>query len=106
VSPLDPEVASARFSWEEGLARMSEPAPAAVARARRRIVAAVHDELRRRVGVTFTLAELAAAYLGAPSWYLELAQRVAPRHPEAWDPAVTLDGAFGIYMRQATDARL
>jgi hypothetical protein len=101
----DAAVEAARFSWDEGLRRMAEPVPPAVARARARIQEAVHEELRRRVGATFTLAALARVYEDAQSWYLELAARVAPRQPEAWDPAVTLDGAFGEYMRQAGDAR-
>ncbi len=105
MSSPDPAVAAARFSWDEGLARLAEPAPAGVARARRRIVAAVEDELRRRVGQTFTLAELARAYDGASSWYLDLAARVAPREPAAWDPAVALDAAFAAYARQAADGR-
>jgi hypothetical protein len=105
MTSRDPAVAAARFSWDEGLGRMSQPAPAAVARARRRIVEAVADELRRRVGLTFTLAELARAYDDAPSWYLDLAARVAPREPDAWDPAVALDAAFAAYSRQAVDAR-
>lgn len=102
----DAAVAAARFAWEEGLRRIDEPAPPAVARARERIADAVDDELRRRVGRTFLLADLARAYEGAPSWYLDLAARVAPRIPDAWDPAVTLDGAFGRFMRHASDARL
>ena len=35
------------------------------------------------------------------SWYLDLAARVAPREPDAWDPAVALDAAFAGYSRQA-----
>ena len=104
-SRSDAAVAAARFSWEDGLARMSQPAPAPIVRARRKIVSAVHDELRRRVGVTFTTAELVTAYDAAPAWYLDLAARIAPREPDAWDPAVTLDGAFATYARMATDAR-
>lgn len=104
-SGTDAAVATARFSWEDGLARMSQPAPMPVVRARRRIVSAVHDELRRRVGVTFTTAELVSAYDAAPAWYLDLAARVAPKEPDAWEPAVTLDGAFATYARMATDAR-
>jgi len=67
-------------------------------------VEAVEDELRRRVGATFTLAQLAQAWAGAPAWYPDLAARVAPRAPEAWDPQGALDGAFGRYMRRAVDA--
>lgn len=98
-------VAAARFAWEEGLRRIDEPVAPAVALARGRIADAVHDELRRRVGLTFRLADLAGVYEGASAWYLDLAARVAPRVPDAWDPAVVLDGAFGLYMRQASDAR-
>ena len=70
-----------------------------------RIIAAVEDELRRRLGATFSLADLARVYEGAASWYLDLASRVAPRTPDAWDPAVTLDAAFGLHRRHATDVR-
>jgi cytochrome c551/c552 len=101
----DAAVETARFAWEGGVARLAEPPAPAVARARARLVDAVHEELRRRVGATFTLRELAAAYADASGWYLDLAARTAPRQPEAWEPAVTLDGAFGLYARQATDAR-
>jgi len=69
------------------------------------VIGAVTDELRRRVGRTFTLADLARAYDGAQSWYLDLAARTAPREPAAWD-AVALDAAFAAYSRQASDARL
>ena len=101
----DPGLATARFSWDEGLERISQPAPAAVTAGRRRIISAVHDELRRRVGITFTLVQLARVYESAPSWYLELASRTAPKVADAWDPAVTLDAAFGTYARGASDAR-
>lgn len=101
----DPELASARFSWDEGLAHIGRPAPPAVVSSRRRIVEAVHDELRRRLGMTFTLVELARVYEGAPGWYLDLASRVAPKVPDAWDPAVALDAAFALYSRGASDAR-
>jgi hypothetical protein len=96
-------LASARYAWEDGLRRL-EPLLAGSAD-RVRVVEAVHEELRRRVGVTFRLVELSRAYEAAPSWYLELAARVAPGNPDAWEPAVTLDGAFGLYQRLAVDAR-
>jgi hypothetical protein len=104
--PREAAIAAARYQWEDGLARLAEPAPAAVMRARRRIVAAVHDELRRRVGLTFTTAQLVDVYQEASTWYLDLAARVAPKEPDAWDPAGALDGAFATYARQAADARL
>jgi len=96
-------VAAARHAWDDGVRALAPLLPREEPRAR--IVEAVHDELRRRVGVTFRLIDLADAYQEASAWYLPLAQRVAPRHPDAWDPAVTLDGAFGLYQRHAVDAR-
>ena len=105
MSAEDPELASARFSWDEGLARIALPAAPAVVKSRRRIISAVHDELRRRLGMTFTLIDLARVYDAAPGWYLDLAARTAPREPDSWDPAVTLDAAFATYSRGATDAR-
>jgi hypothetical protein len=97
------EVAVARFAWEEGLERLDRPGPGRGAR--ELVVAAVHDELRRRLGASFTLADLARVWAGAPAWFPDLAARAAPRTPEAWDPAVTLDGAFGRFMRRAADVR-
>ena len=104
--PRDAAIAAARFQWEDGLTRLAEPASPAVKRARLRIVQAVHDELRRRVGLTFTTAQLVEVYDGAPGWYLDLAARVVRREPDAWEPAAALDGAFATYARQASDARL
>ncbi len=106
MSRVDPAVATARFSWEEGLARLSQPEPGSVARARQRIVSAVQRELRRRVGSTFATIDLVRVYDGAPAWYLDLAARTVPREPDAWDPAVTMDAAFALYSRRATDAAL
>lgn len=96
-------LASARHAWEDGMRALAPLLGTQPARAR--IVQAVHDELRRRVGVTFRLIDLARAYEGASAWYLPLAQDIAPREPDLWDPAVTLDGAFGMYQRHAVDAR-
>jgi hypothetical protein len=98
-----PEVAAARFAWEEGVRRLREPGRHDPARAR--VVDAVQRELRRRVGTDFALADLARVYADSASWYLDLAAQAAPGSPEAWDPQVALDGAFGLYMRRARDVR-
>lgn len=93
----------AAFSWEDGLRRLDTDA--ALAPARHGIVEAVHDELRRRVGHDFSRDDLAREYTQAGEWYLDLASRVAPRLPAAWEPAITLDAAFALYGRRARDAR-
>jgi hypothetical protein len=98
----DAEVAACRFAWEDGVRRLGEPGP--LRPVRRAIAQAVTAELRRRLGMTFTVAQLADAYRDASDWYLQLASETAPERPDAWDPAVALDGGFGLFMRQAADA--
>ena len=64
---------------------------------------AVIDDLRRRVGQTFTLEELAQAYDAAEHWArTAIADRAA--FP-GWPRSLTdvLDAAFHLYARGATD---
>ncbi|MFN8109577.1 MAG: hypothetical protein U0Y82_06990 [Thermoleophilia bacterium] len=100
MSASEPEIAAARFSWEEGQRRMA----ADTSHVRGRVVDAAMSELRRRVGVTFTLAQLVAAYREAPRWFAPLAHDLAPRDPGAWDESLTMDAAFARYARLAGDA--
>lgn len=93
----------AEFAWQEGLVRLRDLGP--LVGPREALVEAVHDELRRRVGLTFTRSDLAVAYSDAGDWFMELAGRVAPKHPELWDTATVLDGAFALYARGARDAQ-
>jgi hypothetical protein len=65
----------------------------------------VLDELRRRVGQTFTLDDLAATYAGADRWVQDA---VAEREPApGWPARLTTvqDAAFHIYSRGAVDYR-
>jgi hypothetical protein len=103
MSSNDSEIAAARFAWEEGLRRLDGDTSQMRA-LRNEIAFAVTDELRRRLGVTFAVADLAAQYRTASSWYFEVAGRIAPAHPDAWDPAVALDAGFARMARLATDA--
>jgi hypothetical protein len=92
---------NALFQWEEGwreLQALSDP------RARRladRMVEAVREELRRRIGPTFTAAELAELYGRGTDWCLQLAIDVAPA-VEA-DAQSLADAAFWLYLRSAGD---
>ncbi|HLX20079.1 MAG TPA: hypothetical protein VKR23_07990 [Gaiellaceae bacterium] len=66
-------------------------------------VEVVTAELRRRVGGTYSLAQLAAAYGGADTW---ARQAVADRAPgPGWprDLSLVLAAAFHGYQRGATD---
>jgi hypothetical protein len=64
----------------------------------------VNDELRKRIGTTFTLSELADAYAGVEDWArARLAETGAPGWPR--DVTLVADEAFHLYARGATDYR-
>ena len=89
--------------WREGQRRL-EQADSAVRPALERVTDAVVDELRRRVGGTFTTEELARFYGEAGTdWIFDLAVRVAPGTPEAWDLTTVAGAAFARYVREASD---
>ena len=92
----------AAFQWAEGERRLKS-APPDQRVTLERVVSAVLDELRRRLGGSFRAAELAALYDGGTAWCTDLAVAVAPDAPWAWDPRVIADAAFGRYVRGASD---
>lgn len=98
--PLD----NAVFQWEDGWRKLqqtrSEPT---VYRALGRVVIAVQDELRKRLGSTFTIAELAALYREDSDWGLEVAIETVPNQSRVWDSSTGVDAAFYLYMREAAD---
>jgi len=93
----------ARRQWEEGRRRFDEDA-----KADPRLLSAlevVTDELRRRVGQTYTLDELASAYDGAEAWVRAAIADFAAF--PGWPRTLTTvqDAAFHVYARGATDYR-
>ena len=97
-------VASARREWEEGSRRFFEEArDPARADMLHRQVDAVTEELRRRVGGTFTMAELADAYAGAERWLLQAVEERAPAKGWARTASLAADAAFHGYSRAAQD---
>lgn len=102
VRGVQPAVMTAMLDWDAGEKRLNEPSPARDARLR--VMAAVENELRRRVGNTYSLLQLQQAYEGSSRWFLELAERTAPGTPDAWDPSIALDAAFARWARNARDA--
>ncbi len=102
VRGVQPEVMTALLDWDAGERQMAEPSPTRDARLR--VVSAVEDQLRRRVGTRYTLADLTAAYEGSSRWFLELAAATVPGTPDAWDPSVALDAAFARWARNASDS--
>ena len=93
-------VENARLQWEEGYRRLNEHAsdrPVYL-----HLLAQVDvliGELNRRVGQTFTLADLAAAYADADRWLLE----VLPPGAGAVQLGLVEDAAFHLYARGAVD---
>jgi hypothetical protein len=89
--------------WREGQRRLNE-ADSAVRPATERVVDALVDELRRRLGGPFTSDELARLYVEqGTDWAFDIATRVAPRTPEAWDMTTAAGAAFARYLREAVD---
>lgn len=101
-------VANARIQWEEGLRRFEAVrGDGPRYRALGTLVDAVQDELRRRVGQTFSLTELADAYQGSEDWVREVVvESTPPRAPAGVrDSALVGDTAFAMYARGASDYR-
>src|SRR5215213_2905872 len=89
---------NARFQWEEGEQRVrqsDEPARSDLERS----VMAVLDELRRRLGSTFAISELADLYGSGTDW----ADAIAQRTRAASDSSAVVDAAFNRYAREASD---
>jgi hypothetical protein len=93
-----------RREWEEGHRRFEAMARDPVLGPRLLAqLEAVLDELRKRVGQTFTLDELATAYKGAERWSRDaISERAAT---PGWPRTVSLveDEAFHQYQRGAVD---
>lgn len=94
-------LANAMYQWEEGareLAAIDDPRERRMAD---RVVEAIRDELRRRIGPTFGAEELANLYGQDTDWALRIAGDVAPA-VEGRAQALA-DAAFWAYLRGATN---
>ena len=92
---------TAFFNWQQGERRLRQ-APAEQRAVLERVTERLVDELRRRLGSTFTSEELARLYGRGTDWCLPVAASAAPDAPWAWD-ADLADAAFGRYVRDAVD---
>jgi hypothetical protein len=89
--------------WQEGERRLarSEPADRDVSQ---RVVDELVIALRRRLGGSFTVAELARLFVEqGTDWCFDVAVRTAPANPEAWDLPTVAGAAFARYAREAAD---
>lgn len=84
---------NALYQWHDGQRRVREHPEL------ERAVAAVVDELRRRLGSTFTLDELADLYGEDADWATEVAARVSG----GANATIVADAAFAVYAREARD---
>lgn len=91
-------IENARFQWEEGERRLRQ-ADDETAADLDRALGAVLDEIRRRLGSKFTLAELADLYGSGTDW----ADDIAQRRRAGSDSSTVVDAAFGRYAREASD---
>jgi hypothetical protein len=92
---------NALFQWEEGRRGLQALSADPAARRRAdRIVDAIREELRRRVGATFTATELADCYGEGTEWCLQLAMEVSTG---AVDAQTLTDAAFWLHLQGASD---
>jgi hypothetical protein len=94
-------LSNALFQWEEGareLAAIEDPRRRRLAD---RVINAIRLELRRRIGPTFTAAELADLYGEGTDWAQQIAIDVAPAAAD--DAQALADAAFWAYLRGAGD---
>lgn len=92
---------NALFQWEDGYRSLQALDDSKQRRLSDRVVDAVRVELRRRIGPTFSAAELAALYGTGTDWCLQVALDVAPSLDG--DAQSLADAAFWLYLRGATD---
>jgi hypothetical protein len=94
---------AANVLWQDGLRRLREADPSERPTLER-VVDELVVELRRRLGGSFTAAELAELYeRESTDWAFQAAVRVAPTTPAAWDMATVLNAAYAVYVRSASD---
>jgi hypothetical protein len=100
------DVELARQQWEDGRRRF-ERSPAGSADADRLAagIELIVAQLRRRLGLTFTLAELAAAYDGAGEWARDVLYEARADDATPPDTSTVTDAAFQRYALGAIDYR-
>src|SRR2546423_1038072 len=93
-----------RREWEQGYRRFEAASrdPLASDRLQRQLEV-VTDELRKRIGQTFTLVQLAAAYDVADAWARDVVSEHAATPGWPRTLAMVEDAAFYLYQRGAVD---
>jgi hypothetical protein len=95
---------AARQQWAEGNRRLESLASDPLVY--RQLITQLEvatDELRKRIGETFTLAQLAGAYDDSDRWMREAVEERAALPGWSRQLSVVQDAAFHLYARGATD---
>jgi hypothetical protein len=93
-----------RSEWEDGYRRFRDLSRDRVAADRLNLqLDVVTDELRKRVGQTFTLEDLAARYAAADEWVRDTVSERAPTPGWPRTLSIVQDAAFHLYQRGAVD---
>jgi hypothetical protein len=92
---------NALFQWEEGRRALQAIDDPRERRLADRVVDAIREELRRRIGPTFSAGELADLYGEGTDWCQQVAIDVAPAMEV--EAQALGDAAFWLYLRGATD---
>jgi hypothetical protein len=94
-------LANALYQWEEGAREVAAIDDPRRRRLADRVIGAIRVELRRRIGPSFTAAQLADLYGQGTDWAQQIAIDVAP--PAADDAQMLADATFWAYLRGAGD---
>jgi hypothetical protein len=100
---VPPSLVIARHQWEAALRRVDAQRGDVLAHERTYAdIEVVTKELRRRIGGTFSLEQLAEVYERAEDWARDILEE---RDSPGWPARLTLvlDAAFGLYARGALD---
>lgn len=96
-------VEALRQQWEEGSRRFESQADDLVFPQLIEQLEVATDELRKRVGETFTLAQLADAYVASDRWLREAVEERVGGPGWIRHLSVVQDAAFHQYARAASD---
>jgi hypothetical protein len=94
-------LANALYQWEEGQRALQAIEDPRQRRLADRVIDAVREELRRRIGPTFSADQLAELYGRGTDWAQQAALDVAPTLEG--DAQSLADAAFWHYLRGAQD---
>jgi alcohol dehydrogenase class IV len=99
---MSADLESAKLEWEHAYRDLAEAVDPDQGERVRAQLEAISGELRRRVGGTYTLRELADEYVRADRWARHvLAQQAVPGWPRTL--ALVEGAAFHLYARGAVD---